>query len=66
MTYLTNDHIDLSQLEEGMYLYFEMPSMCSGEYKEKIFRDEKGFYVEKFWDRAEGLSLTPYWSKEYQ
>lgn len=66
MRYLTNDDIDLSNVKEGDYLYFEMPPMCSGEYKEKIYKDDKGFYVKKFWESCEGIRLTPYWGPEYQ
>ncbi len=35
------------EVKEGDVIYFEMPSMCSGEYDAKVYKDERGLYIDK-------------------
>lgn len=43
--YIVNENIE--GVEEGDTVYFEMPPFCSGEYEAKVYKDEKGLYINK-------------------
>lgn len=35
----------LNSLKEGDIINFEMPPFCSGDYSAKIYKDDKGLYI---------------------
>lgn len=65
--YLANeiDKYNIQDLREGDTIYFEMPPMCSGEYKISVSRDSNGFYTrdKPYFDGCYDFRINkPYWS----
>lgn len=40
-------YIDNNDVKEGDTIYFEMPPMTSGEYSAKVYKDDKGLYIDQ-------------------
>ena len=60
----------IPEAKEGDIIYFDMPSMCSGEYKAKVCKDEFGLYIDEsdnFYDSCYDYRINkPYWAENYQ
>lgn len=56
-SYLKED-FKLEGVQEGDFIYFDMPPMCSGSYYAIVYKDEKGLFIQQ---EDDYFTSTPYY-----